>query len=107
MGVCGRRQPPGAAPACCALRPGSGGTLEVTAQEGGVPECPPPQLSAGASGCEALLSVTSYMVGSGQQALPASSRRSSRPDANRGQSQEGLTQNALGLPPRLSGSFSL
>ena len=47
-------------------------------QEGGVPVHPPPQLSAGASGYEALLSVTSYMVGSGQQVLPAYSRKSSR-----------------------------
>ena len=47
-------------------------------QEGGVPVRPTPQLSVGASGYEALLNVTSYMVSSGQQVLPASSRKSSR-----------------------------
>ena len=46
-------------------------------QEWGVPVRPAPQLPMGASGYEALLSVTSCMVSSGQEVLPASSRKSS------------------------------
>lgn len=81
---------------------GHRGTLEVLVQEGDLCASPP-QLQREPVATRLCLSDIHMVQASG---LPASSRKSSSPDADRGQSQEGLTQNVLGLVPRLSGTAS-